>query len=114
LREATGHRLAPGFGSVSLAWLVAHEALPPGTCQAGTVNGHGGGLAVRQRAPGHGCDQCGELGLFDLRRGEWDWRGVEAARIPRSLMPQVAECGRRRDCWMRRGLRCLACLRGSR
>ena len=93
LREATGHRLAPGFGSVSLAWLVAHEALPPGTCQAGTVMDMAVAWLCGSGRLAMDATNAASWGLFDLRRGEWDWRGVETARIPRSLMPPVAECG---------------------
>jgi sedoheptulokinase len=93
LCEATGHRLAPGFGAVSLAWLMAHQALPRGTRQAGTVMD-----AAVTRLCGNSrlkmdATNAASWGLFDLRSGDWDWRAVKAAGIPRSLMPAILQCG---------------------
>lgn len=93
LRARTGHRLATGFASATLAWLLARGALPTNASCAATI----ADLLVQRLCglprPVTDATQAASWGLFDLRRLAWDEEAIAASGIPRRLFPEVLACG---------------------
>lgn len=93
LCQATRRRLASGLGAVSLAWLIANNELPRGTCQAATVMDVAVAWLCGTSRLVMDPTNAASWGLFNLESGDWDWRGLETAGIPHSLLPRLLPCG---------------------
>jgi len=93
LIAAAERPLASGFGTVSLAWLIVKGQLPDGTRQAATI----ADLAVARLCGNSRLvmdpTNAASWGLFDLASCDWDWRGLERAGIPYSLLPPLMPSG---------------------
>jgi sedoheptulokinase len=89
----TGRPLSTGFGCATLAWLAAHDALPPGAASAGTIHDCVAMKLCGQTRPVTDPTDAASWGLFDLRALAWDLAAVKAAGVNPALLPEVRPCG---------------------
>jgi sedoheptulokinase len=95
LRGRTGRPLSSGYGCATLAWLTAHDALPPTVASAATIQDFFVMQLCGQTRPITDPTDAASWGLFDLRPLAWDLGAVEAAGIDPALLPDVHPCGSR-------------------
>ncbi len=93
LARNTSHRLFPGYGCVTLAWLRRQAACPAGTVAAATIHdwlvARLCGLAHPVTDPTSGAG----WGLFDLVQGRWDERAMAVAELPCGWFPDLLPSG---------------------
>ncbi len=93
LEAATGHPLAAGFGTVTLAWLDRHGGIPAGTAQFVAIGDYAAARLTGAAKAVTDPTNAAAFGLFDLAARNWDWSAIEAARLPAAKFPPVAPSG---------------------
>jgi sedoheptulokinase len=95
LRRETGRVLRSGFGCATLAWMAGHRELAPSAESAATIHDVAvARLCGAARAVTDPTDAA-SWGLFDLADLRWDEDAVAAAKVPRSLLPEIVPTGAR-------------------
>jgi len=86
----TGCELHAGYGGVTLAWLAAHEAIPPGAMALTIADFVAAALTgVLATEPTHAAS----WGLLDLAQSAWHAPLVQALGIPAGSLPRLRPSG---------------------
>jgi len=94
LRRRTGAAaLHAGYGCATLAWLAAHDAVPPETVSVAAIHDFVAARICGLRQPVTDPTDAASLGLFDVLESRWreDW--LDRAGVSASLLPRVQPCG---------------------
>jgi sedoheptulokinase len=93
LAERLGRPLASGLGLATLAWLVEHDALPPGATVACTIGDWVAARLAGRDRPVTDPTGCASWGLSENLGAAWDLPAIAAAGVPTALLPAVVPSG---------------------
>ena len=91
IRQQTGHMVASGYGIVTHIYNVAHSLVPAGAKVFCTINDLVAmRLAGLSRPVTDATDAC-SIGLFDIRKKEFDESALRKMGVDCQMLPQVTE-----------------------
>lgn len=91
VRQSLGCTPAPGYGGLTLAWLVRHGRVPRSARSLGITDYIAASLCgVASTEP----TTAASWGLYDLSSGVWHGETVDRFGLPTSILPQLQPSGR--------------------
>ena len=93
IRRVSGcEKLQDGYGTVTLAWLAANEALS-GWQYAATIHDYAVSRFCGLEHPVSDAADAASWGLFDIYSGRWDNEAIKRLKIPEKFFPEAVKCG---------------------
>jgi sedoheptulokinase len=95
LQKKTGYRLATGYGSATLAWLLQKGELPPAAHSSCLISDLAVAILGGLKQPVVDPTNAASWGIFNLEHLDWDWEAIRGTGLPFSLFPRVIPSGSR-------------------
>lgn len=91
ISEITGYNLSTGFGTVSYYYDVINDGVPKNTAYIVTIGDYLSLALTNSKRPLMHSSNAASLGLFDIKKCEWDTKAIEKAGLNVAYYPKVSK-----------------------